>query len=419
MAAGKVKLTTSLHVLIPNINCKMSTKTINILHLEDESMDAYLVRKVLDRAMLKFHINVVADKGAFMDAILMNTYDIILADHSMPQFTAMDALKILREKNIDIPLILVTGTVSEEYSVNAMKEGAWDYILKDRLQRLPSAVTNALERYQATMDRRQHMTDIIARESLMKEAERLANFGSWQTDLVNGISTWSDEKYRILGYTTGEVPPSFDNFMSRVHPEDVTYVKDVHDHAFANLNRLKYECRIITPRGDIRHIGAELVIRRDTDTNIVGLTGFIRIIADYPDKDINANAIENYRLLFDNLPQPTLVVAADTLQILAVNNAGITMLGYPRSSISEMKLPELWPDNAMLRIPAIHKWYEVPADAGETWRIKRYDGTVSAVQVTSGISTWNNITAHIIQLTVATDSNDKAYKDLKESRNVS
>ncbi len=419
MAAGKVKLTTSPHVLIPNINSKMSTKTINILHLEDESMDAYLVRKVLDRAMLKFHITVVADKGAFMDAILMNSFDIILADHSMPQFTAMDALKILREKNIDIPLILVTGTVSEEYSVNAMKEGAWDYILKDRLQRLPSAVTSALERYQATVDRRQHMTDIIARESLMKEAERLASFGSWQTDLVNGISTWSDEKYRILGYTTGEVSPSFDNFMSRVHPEDVTYVKDVHEHAFANLNRLKYECRIITPQGDIRHIGAELVIRRDTDTNIMGLTGFIRIIADAPNKDRSTEATDNYRTLFDNLPQPTLIVAADTLQLLAVNNAAITMLGYPKSSFSEMRLPELWPDNMMQRIPAIHKWYEEPVSAGETWAMKRYDGTVSAMEVSSGISTWNNITAHIIQLTAATDSTGKVYEGQNESRNVS
>ena len=114
----------------------METKEINILHLEDEVMDAYLVKKILERAMLKFHVTVICDKDAFISALHTGKYDIILADHSMPQFTAMDALQIMKEKNIDLPFILVTGTVSEEYSVNAMKEGAWDYILKDRLQRL-------------------------------------------------------------------------------------------------------------------------------------------------------------------------------------------------------------------------------------------------------------------------------------------
>jgi PAS domain S-box-containing protein len=324
----------------------MITNEINILHLEDEVMDAYLVRKILERAMLKFTITVICDKASFLSAIQTGRYDIILADHSMPQFTAVDALRIMKEKNIEIPFILVTGTVSEEYSVNAMKEGAWDYILKDRLQRLPSAVTGTLERYQATVDKRKHLDEIIAREGMMKEAEKMAGFGSWQADMVSGTSFWSDHKYRILGYEPGDVVPSFESFMARIHPEDREYVIRAHEDAFAANTNLKYECRVVTPTGAIRYLHSELVIKRDEQQQVTALAGFIHDVTEARSAmKQKEDSEKKYKYLFEHSPQPAWVTDSMTHKFLDVNHAAISFYGYSYDEFLSMTALDILPDS--------------------------------------------------------------------------
>ena len=121
-------------------------KPLKILHLEDLSSDAELVDRVLRKAQFHFEKKLVLDKPDFIRALKEFTPDIILSDHSLPAFNSMEALRVTRELDIHAPFILVTATVSEEYAVNMIKEGASDYILKDRLERLPNAVQNALDK---------------------------------------------------------------------------------------------------------------------------------------------------------------------------------------------------------------------------------------------------------------------------------
>jgi two-component system sensor histidine kinase UhpB len=121
-------------------------KPLKILHLEDLSPDAEMVDRVLRKAQFHFEKKLVLDKPDFIKALKEFTPDIILSDHSLPAFNSMEALRVTRELGIHVPFILVTATVSEEYAVNMIKEGASDYILKDRLERLPNAVQNALDK---------------------------------------------------------------------------------------------------------------------------------------------------------------------------------------------------------------------------------------------------------------------------------
>src|SRR6266567_8274106 len=115
---------------------------LKILHLEDLSADAEMVDRVLRKAQFHFERKLVLDKNDFVKALEDFTPDIILSDHSLPAFNSLEALRITRELGIPVPFILITATVSEEYAVNMIKEGASDYILKDRLERLPNAVQN-------------------------------------------------------------------------------------------------------------------------------------------------------------------------------------------------------------------------------------------------------------------------------------
>ncbi len=127
---------------------------MKILHLEDLRSDSELVDRELKKAGLDFEKQLVENKPDFVSALHDYSPDIILSDHSLPSFDSQEALRTVKKLGFEIPFILVTATVSEEYAVSIMKEGASDYILKDRLQRLPSAILSVIERYRLEQERK-------------------------------------------------------------------------------------------------------------------------------------------------------------------------------------------------------------------------------------------------------------------------
>jgi len=119
---------------------------LSILMIEDTPSDAELIQRYLNKEGILFTSVVVDCKADFIRALQTSAPDVILSDHSLPQFNSMEALQIVKERGLDIPFILVTGSVSEEFAVACIKAGADDYILKDRLTRLPAAVQNTLSK---------------------------------------------------------------------------------------------------------------------------------------------------------------------------------------------------------------------------------------------------------------------------------
>jgi PAS domain S-box-containing protein len=122
---------------------------LKILHLEDIPTDAELVERELKKGEIQFEKLVVDNKLDFKKALKEFVPDIIISDHTLPSFDSIEAIKIIKHQKIKIPFILVTATVSDEYAVEVMKAGADDYILKDRLHRLPKAVESAMEKTRA------------------------------------------------------------------------------------------------------------------------------------------------------------------------------------------------------------------------------------------------------------------------------
>ena len=131
----------------------MST-SLNLLLLEDSPADAELMIEVLRESGFDPTFRRVESKDAYLRE-LDQPPDFILSDYSMPQFTARDALQLMKERGLDLPFIIVSGCIGEEMAVECMKAGAADYLLKDRLGRLGHAVTQALERKQLIEEKRQ------------------------------------------------------------------------------------------------------------------------------------------------------------------------------------------------------------------------------------------------------------------------
>jgi signal transduction histidine kinase len=165
-------------------------RTLKILHLEDLVADAEIVERVLRKAQFRFEKKVVADKANFVLALREFKPDIILSDHSLPAFNSLEALRITREEHIFAPFILVTATVSEEYAVSVIKEGASDYILKDRLERLPNAVQNALDKSRAEAElvmQRDQQQKLIMETSIQVQEKEREEIGKELHDNINQI----------------------------------------------------------------------------------------------------------------------------------------------------------------------------------------------------------------------------------------
>lgn len=133
--------------MLPNQFMSMNDE-YKILLLEDDIADAELIKKMLTRSGIKFTARLAADKKEFVSALEEESFQIVLSDHQLPQFSSVEALKVLKEKKLNVIFILVTGAVSEEFAVSIIQQGADDYLLKNNLNRLPAAILQAIEKRQ-------------------------------------------------------------------------------------------------------------------------------------------------------------------------------------------------------------------------------------------------------------------------------
>jgi len=138
---------------------------LRILLLEDVSTDAELAERELRNAKISFSTTRVATKEAYL-AELTSKPDIILADYSLPGFSGGEALALAREKCADIPFVFVSGAIGEERAIESLKQGATDYVLKQRLSRLVPAVKRALQETEERVERKR------AQEALRQSEER-------------------------------------------------------------------------------------------------------------------------------------------------------------------------------------------------------------------------------------------------------
>lgn len=123
-----------------------SKRGLRILLLEDNVADAELIVREVRRAGFQVVATRTDTKEEFLNHLVEGRPDVIIADYTLPQFSAIEAFELLKEHGHDTPVILVTGSQSEEVAVECMKQGADDYILKQSLTRLPAAISNVLEK---------------------------------------------------------------------------------------------------------------------------------------------------------------------------------------------------------------------------------------------------------------------------------
>jgi PAS domain S-box-containing protein len=135
---------------------KKEAAALRFVLLEDDPNDAELIQLELARNGVQVEWSHVASKPTFLDALQAGDKpDLVLADYTLPGFDGLAALKLVLELCPDVPFIFVSGSLGEERAIEALKSGATDYVLKDRLQRLPTVVNRALTEARERRERRQ------------------------------------------------------------------------------------------------------------------------------------------------------------------------------------------------------------------------------------------------------------------------
>ena len=149
---------------------------IRVLIIEDSEDDKELMLHELRQGGYNPEYLRVETSEALISALESQSWDIILSDYSMPDFDGLAALQIVKERGLDIPFIIVSGTIGEDVTVTAMKSGAHDYIMKDNLKRLVPAVDRELKEAEVRRQRKK------AEEALKKKVDELENLNSFFID---------------------------------------------------------------------------------------------------------------------------------------------------------------------------------------------------------------------------------------------
>lgn len=225
----------------------MAARPIKLLILEDSPDDAELILRRLRQAGFEPEWRRVDTEAEFR-ACLAQGFELVLSDFDMPRFTGLRALAILKEQNLDLPFILISGTIGEETAVLAMKQGATDYLMKDRLGRLGSVVDLALEQARLRRESKRAEAELRASEERLRTVTDNARIGLVMID-GDRRYTFANATYaEILGLKGEILGARVADVLAPLYEEQI---KPQLDRAFAG-ERVAYELR--RPTADlVRH----------------------------------------------------------------------------------------------------------------------------------------------------------------------
>ncbi|MEL6670885.1 MAG: PAS domain S-box protein [Bacteroidota bacterium] len=311
---------------------------IRILHLEDDPHDALLINDVLTEENIRADIDVILSREDFIDRIENDSFDLIFADYNLPAFDALSALKIMQDKGVEIPFILVSGTIGEEFAIDSLKAGATDYVLKERLPRLIPAMNRALEEQEERKRREKIEGEIKRQGKLFQEIEKIATLGTFEWDIRTGQVYWSSGLFTIFEQDDASFAPAFESYMAMVHPEDRDLVESKIYQTVREGGDYWYAYRIVVPSGEVKVIETRGEVYRNADDQPERLLGICQdITAEVRAKEALQKSEEKYRNLIEKASDAIIILNRE-LEILEFNQKAQELLEQPEIDMAGLNI---------------------------------------------------------------------------------
>ena len=347
---------------------------LTVVLAEDSPIDAELTVAELRRAGFDPKWKRVEHEAEFLAAI-KELPDIILSDFSMPHFSGLRAAELLRASGLNIPFILISGTVGEDVAVQAMKHGATDYLLKDRIARLGSAVQRALEEKRLRTDREQAEKSLALFRVLIDRSTDGIEVIDPQTGRFLDINETTCQR---LGYGRNEMLSLTVMDIDTIVVNKSNWAQHVEGIRQAGSKTL--EGRHMRKDGSTFPVELNVrYVRLDRDY-------LIAVVRDITERRRAEQALrdseEQFRQLAENITEVFWITEPGTRGIIYVSPAYATIWDRPCTSLYESPLS--WNDaihpEDQPRIQDAFAALERSREYNETYRILRPDGTIRWIQ---------------------------------------
>jgi len=311
---------------------------LTVLSLEDSLIDFEIICAKLAGAGYILNISRVDTDHDFTDAVTNNQYDIILADYNLHGFDGFHALIIANQYCPDTPFICVSGSIGEIMAVELLKNGAVDYVLKDRLERLPYAVKKALEEAKSRLSRRRIEESLRQSEEKYRTIFENVQDVFYQTDL-NGmfrevspsIKYFSEYTAKdLLGKTAKDL--YYDPEERRILVETIQDKGEIRD----------YKIRLKTKTGEIRYasINARLICNPSGEPDHID--GALRDITErVKAEETLLISEEKFRNVFENHVAVKFIIDPETGKIIEANKAASKFYGWSIDELKQMTIADL------------------------------------------------------------------------------
>ncbi|WP_435628541.1 PAS domain S-box protein [Candidatus Ferrigenium straubiae] len=325
---------------------------LRVLNLEDNASDSELIRAELEAEWKEVELLRVETREAFVRALEEFEPDIALCDFSLPNFDGGSALALVRQTHPDIPVIMVTGVLSDSAAVRLIKMGARDYVTKDRLQRLASAVQGALSLEQGIRARK--VAEKVLRQSesdfrTLVEHSPIAMLVDVGVDTDEKIIMMNRKFTDLFGYTMEDMP-DIQHWWRLAYPDE-EYREQLRAIWIAQAGKAIREHSDIEPRevrvtckdGSIRHVRISLSSAGN------------RNIITFEDFTARKRAEEDLARFFDLIPDLVCIATTDGY-FLKINPAWQELLGYTMQEILAMPFLDLiHPDDRAATVQEVER----------------------------------------------------------------
>ena len=231
---------------------------LRILIVEDSEDDAELMMREIQRDGYAVEFERVETQTTMQEALSRGPWDIILSDYTMPEFNALAAVRTLKESGLDIPLLVVSGTIGEETAVTALKAGAHDFLLKGKLARLIPAIERELR--DAETRRSRHEAEL--RYKLLVEQLPIIVYVN-PIDQIENTTYVSPQIQTILGYMPEEWLADPEFWQKRIHPDDREAVLTNIERSDLTGKSFDMEYRMLARDGRVVWFQDQTVLVRD------------------------------------------------------------------------------------------------------------------------------------------------------------
>jgi two-component system sensor histidine kinase UhpB len=194
--------------------------TFRVVCVEDCEDDVALIERELCRGGYRPLVKQVDSPGAMNEVLRVQAWDLVLADWNLPRFSALFALEMIKSKGLDLPLIIVSGSIGEEAAIEAMRAGARDYVMKNGLGRLVPVIQRELREAADRLARKRAEEATAAAEERLRLSTRATNDAIWDWNISTQRLDWSEGFRSLIGLCPHELSLGLESWYDSLHPEE-------------------------------------------------------------------------------------------------------------------------------------------------------------------------------------------------------